>query len=705
MNKYITSSVFLAAGLAALNVGAQNNQALKGSDTLYEVTKKILNACPGAAGLSYLGTGSGNGEKALIPGPTMQNIAPMSRFLNGSAVCNASGTNAGTGEGVYTQFDKTTVVTNAAGIVCGIDGIGVYGSKKTAGKETCGGPAVDGTTITWSAGTYLTHGGACSGSATASYAAGSYVINDWTDVLRIVYAGMDHCAGSTIANQNCGSDVRAALVQNWGKIFQNGSTSDACTTSTDPNGVSTCTQLRHALRRDDYSGTTDTFLALLGLPGIGRSSSNQVLSDPFCNSTQYTGGAGSHALPANVNNAQPDYRDRDPIQRCAAGSNVPARGQTTPPTNAATEQISSRTGKLGVVLPINPMSDALKNNQQPNPYPVKICTTTTVLGSAPPVDVTATGDDQVYKTVNRVNYYGRCPSGDASVLGGQCLIPVDDTGDPNCMATRDSRPGFVVDTANLVEGVGAGAADARAYSLHMYIKSGANAVYATDVNGHRITGAFSRLHATRNMNLPNTSVGDVCTSLDATDQIGCLVAADHCSIGYAGRGAASATANLGTAAMPIKGLLPTDSNLLSFSYPMVRKLYLNSIIPASSLWGQELAYAQCYISQCGTAMTEEGFLGVPARCEDFNEDMLCSGGMGGKNKDACGSLQTALGFTGNTVSCGNGVKEDYEDCDDSAASFDAVSGKWTITSNNNGACPKTCSNTCRFNVCKPTSCT
>ena len=54
-------------------------------------------------------------------------------------------------------------------------------------------------------------------------------------------------AGST---KFCNSDVRYALVNNWNNLFQEG----AGCNGADPDA---CTQLKHAFRRDDVSGTTD----------------------------------------------------------------------------------------------------------------------------------------------------------------------------------------------------------------------------------------------------------------------------------------------------------------------------------------------------------------------------------------------------------------------------------------------------------------
>src|SRR5689334_12718306 len=99
--------------VAALGVAASTASAdgpnptlplpLYGSDTLFDVAKDIITGCGLDANLSYKGTGSGQGGKAMGPGdstvnpviqPHNQQIAPQSRFLNGTE-CSAIGTNQG----------------------------------------------------------------------------------------------------------------------------------------------------------------------------------------------------------------------------------------------------------------------------------------------------------------------------------------------------------------------------------------------------------------------------------------------------------------------------------------------------------------------------------------------------------------------------------------------------------------------------------
>ncbi len=674
----------IAAGLSALTANAQS---FKGSDTLFEITNDVIAACPAASGLTYLGTGSSNGEKAIAPGGgalATQQIAPMSRFFNGGssgAVCKTGGITATASNGATVAFTQTQVQQGAAGIVCGLDGLSVYGAKETAGKSTCNGPALS-KTITWNAGQFLTYNGSCSSSETVSYDAGSYTFVDWTDVLRVVYAGLDHSG-----TRNCRSAVRAAVVENWGRLFENGET-DANNCNTLGDSSSTCTQLRHAFRRDDYSGTTDTFASLIGIGSIGRFSNNQVKSDPFCNSIQSNvSGSGTEALPAGLNDYPPDYRDRDPIRRCAAGTNNAPKGGTQPPTNVATEQVSALPGKLGLVLAINPMSE-VKAGGQPNGFPTDLCAATSILGQAPtPTIDKSTGGDVVSSS-------GRCLNGDAQLFG-QCRYPTFAAAaglDANCMGSQQIRPSVNAGPPTPLEGVGQGAVDGRVYNsvvlLTDYSTTPPQAAIVRDLNGHRIVGAFAKLHTSRTMNLPDTSVG-ACQNLDATGQIACLTVADRCSIGFAGRGGAG-TYNV--AELPIRNVLPTDANLLNQTYPLTRKLYLDQVLPASFIWGTEAAYEACYINSCKTIMTNRGFLGVDPYCEDFNEEVLCPGA-GANSTAGCDAKKALYPALGNTTVCGNAATESYEEGDTGATNHD------TCTDPEKTAGATICTTGCRFKKC------
>src|SRR5262245_17858765 len=97
----VASFCVVAAG--AVGVGA--NIALLGSDTLKDTTVTLLSSSLDCSGLSYLGTGSGNGETAMLG--NSQHVAPMSRRLS-SAVC----VNPSRAEGIVFALDAISIIAN-----------------------------------------------------------------------------------------------------------------------------------------------------------------------------------------------------------------------------------------------------------------------------------------------------------------------------------------------------------------------------------------------------------------------------------------------------------------------------------------------------------------------------------------------------------------------------------------------------------------
>src|SRR5262249_23739833 len=152
---------------------------LSDTDSLTRFTQVILASCPGAAGL---GIGTFNdakaAETALVNATAGQVIAPMGRAM-GAGICSS------------TTTDK------AEGLVVGLDGIVVEANVNSL--PACGGDSG------------LNFSGTISTSTVNPMNPVSYTFTDWKDVLRVLYAGMDHNAGSAIANRNCASDLRKAL--------------------------------------------------------------------------------------------------------------------------------------------------------------------------------------------------------------------------------------------------------------------------------------------------------------------------------------------------------------------------------------------------------------------------------------------------------------------------------------------------------------
>jgi hypothetical protein len=240
-------------------------------------------------------------------------------------------------------------------------------------------------------------------------------------------------------------------------------------------------------------------------------------------------------------------------------------------------------------------------------------------------------------------------------------------------------------------------AEGRAYNQHLYVLQGTAGAY--QVNGFTpglpVTGAYYRIHTTKSLN-PTT--GRTCQFQDMTDQIGCLVEASPCSIGYAGRGALGPNPNVD--AVKLNKQSPLDLCIQAqFLYPLSRKLYLNTLIGFGNVETQELQLVGCEtdLDQPNAALgatpgglvtaniAAAGFLpifqfinnGLPF-CEDFNEQLLCGAPV---NNNACQDPTPNLdNFTGFSTVCGNGDIDSYEDCDNGLL---------------NGTPGNPCSNTCR----------
>jgi hypothetical protein len=336
-----TATFFLMLSAGAAGAGATN---LNGSDTMKVLTLNMLNgisggvlsACPGTSTLTYVGGGSGTGETNLSAGS--QQVAPMSRALKTGSTgptCTGAGTSPANSEQLAVALDGISIVA------ADVQGAG------------CGGAAVN---------------------TTIAAPSGNYTFTDWKDALKVLFAGVYH-AGSAGASCGaagttacCSHDIRATLANSYGNLFQ---TKGSCTSQT-------CTQIRHAYRRDDLSGTTDTFLSVLGLPAIGTA--------PFCNGT--------------------DLDDKDPIRRACDPS----------------EQTCNADGKLGLVLPVT----------QPETSP-----TTVQYNNNPCNDGVFKWFFPSFNAPTNAQGNSLCPNGKAVVFG-KCLTPVDTANHPGCLMASDS---------------------------------------------------------------------------------------------------------------------------------------------------------------------------------------------------------------------------------------------------------------------------
>ena len=687
MKRHWIGATVVAACAGAVGVGAGTTVNLKGSDTLFDLTNAIIAACPGAVG-PYSGTGSGNGQSAMVAGN--QQIAPMSRFLN-NGVCSGG----------------VTAPSQSEGLVVGLDGIAIVGSKTTFTHLVCNGDdnaACDDLFEPNTGATYDT---------TISTSAGNYTFTGWRDVLRVLLAGFDHNNNGTNAAawaaRNCNSPVRQAIANTYGNFFENHCAAQAGETST-----TVCTQIRHIFRRDDFSGTTDTVVALLGLPAIvlPETTVNGAVqhtgATPFCNAVRPafvfptplpTCLQGSDAtwdptiLPtaANLGSCTREkavYRatmqDNDPIRRACAG-----KEQVCP------HGAPSCKG-LGLVLPMNDVPEPAPFNNADRYNATPCVANNFQAGPIPDIYDAITQAKKIALTG------ALCPNGDTAPTGG-CTVPATSSRNPKCLAGILTAPPLTnsLTAVPLSCAAGPGVAEGRAYNKHLYnLGATGSAIY--QLNGYTtplpMTGAYYRIHTTQSLN-PTTN--RTCQFDDMTNQIGCLVEASPCSIGYAGRSSFLASTNPNTDAIKLNKQNPNAECIQAhFLYPFARKLYLNSIRGFGLTDGEELQLLGCETDRAQpslvpptpaglmtTNIVAVGFLAIPSFvnagqpfCEDFNEAAICGAA---SNNNACLGMTPNLDdFPDFNTVCGDSVRDAFEDCDNGS---------------NNGPPPATCSTLCRNN--------
>ena len=706
MKKSFAIATFLGvAGVGGVGVHALSSISFKGSDTLFTITQEVLQPanCPGAVGLTYLGGGSGTGETALTTGA--QTVAPMSRFLAGSsAVCTTAAADG----------------FQAQGLVFALDGVGVFGNTGTAGATACQGAAGTNSTCTPT----TPNVGFAYNTTVAGGANGTYTFSNWKDVLKILYAGVAH-SGAAAGDQGCSGAIRAFLANNYGQNFEVAN----CATGT-------CTQIRHIFRRDDSSGTSDIFSQLLGLTSPNNTT-NQVQTfflgaDSYCNAFHSTDNStvnnagftvqnqeltawnaqlaaqgkppaavGPSGVAISVQNVAPyDLQDNDPIRRTCQGTGLNATRANEQVCDFDSTLPTKTAGTLGLVLTMVDSNAAGVAIQYGSGL---ACNNGYILAHFGSVPVFRTAAPHGRSLVTPT-----CPNGDDPV-GDECYVPIDANGNPNCLADSSNVNAPIVNAAP-ANGSNPANVDGRVYNKYRYVfpvPGGGDPTLALDNTGtgaaaplplqRPITGAYYRIHES----LGITTGGVSCRKPDMTDQIGCLINASPCSFGYAGR---VADQQPGTTAMLINAIPDAQLCIQQFSYPLSRKLYLNTLVGfgASGVNGQELAFASCENNGQGnlaTIVSDNNFVALPSTgtnavnagkpfAEDFNEQLLCDAGI---TNTVAPTSNVGLP-TVNTV-CGNGVTEAFEDCDNGVAGTPTAIAGGNIA---NGP-PGSCSPTCRLN--------
>jgi ABC-type phosphate transport system substrate-binding protein len=663
MRTTIALATFLVVGAGAAGVSALD---LKGSDTLKELTRDLFGNdtpfaqdCGGtgntpAGTINYIGTGSGNGQSAVLGTAPTQQIAPMSRGFN-NGVCGQD-------------------PTHAEGIVFALDGLSIVANAGNFGSTACNG------TVDPNCGRDTTVGLALNKTITLPDSS-TYTFTTWRDVLRVLYSGMSTPGDTSLANRNCNSTVRQALAANWSLLFQGTCASGNC-----PAGV------KHAFRRNEESGTTDVFVTLLQLPTASQGGN----LTSFCNVA--TQGSGSYntatnvftpAAPADTHSgplptppagfgATPvpteiggvvgnkyfgpyftDLQDGDVIRRPCDGNGLV--------TNTAGEDVCSARGDLGLVLPI---WDAPVVNPGETAFPNQQCASGLFA-------VFSNNDLRVANCTNNANCFDTCPNGvhegidpNSLLSAGSCAYPVRSSttspNDPRCLNSKANKLSAELPAAtpNNVDG--------RVYNLHLWSEdpsapgtfvhakspraSGQNPPVLPTVSISMV-GAYYRIHQSHTLATVGGSAA-LCQQPSATQQIGCLVQASPCSIGYAGREAAGVSVNGVQGAFSLKndGVDPQVQcvrNLIASpffpavgsQYPIARRLFLNTMKGFDNVTGDENKAAVCFQNRniTDTIATNRGFITLsdtaasrPSYCFDFNEAAAAPAGCAAaSNVDQC----------------------------------------------------------------------
>jgi hypothetical protein len=540
---------FCFGALGALLVAGESRAApspttgLLGSDTLNELITLIIAQCDSLTAnplvvdqaavtskpvnFPFTGGGSTGGETAMTGASASQSVAPMSRALAGARACTVnSGKDA---QNAAIALDALSILTG--NVTC------PTGGAANAAVHTTGGMLV------------VTDRDTISGVQCPACGPGNnYTFNSFRDVLRILYAGVDHNSNPA----SCGGDLRRSLVTILGNVLTN------CAGGSCPNG------LQFALRRGDRSGTSDTLLSLLGLPAIAFTGA-RVTATPFCNGV--------------------DSEDLDPI-RVAATSSDAVSGRVLCTVGGDPNDPSSicegagRT--LGLVLPIVvPTNAAAAAVRYPNSDPngQNMTCSRGVFGFTP------IGRDAKRNATERF-----CPEGRAP-LGTSCLAPKSNTASVgfNCVNLANNlSPTAAAFPAALRP-------DGRVYNRYL---RNTNGTLIRDPFNNQIVGAYYRNFAGPPIDVNTKAAPPVCVEADSTTQIGCIVAKRSCTVGFAGFGADNNyPSRTVTGAVPsnpagvaaavavggVRPLLGTDTppdvavNIQGGTYPLTRRLYFNSL--------------------------------------------------------------------------------------------------------------------------------
>jgi len=736
------------------------------------------NGFPNASSITFLGGGSGIGENNMQAGTQLVN--PMTRFLK-SAACTpaAAAVDAGASQqaanGIVIALDGVTNVVSQA----------AAGSGTCNGPVVpadCSPNATAGLAFT------TVVPGSVRGGTYPTYTFGSW--QDVLKVLYFGYVDKNfgHASDPDVG-VNCNSNIRNVLANHWNYVMQSNCSAGNCTQIQHlfrrDDSTGTTDIFSSLLGQASPSATSNPVpanvaSALTYSYGIGTDSFCNSLSNACQGTTSASSGAcaiGSE-WPGNNPGVGPnavipnDDQDYDPIRRpCqGAGTNLTVNNPTEQVCERGTFNASNKTwtaASLGLVLTMVNDTNAPSVVSNLGGPAIGTQFNTVVFNSNTVVNRCTGGTVFVQPIqVNKLTgapgaTNGYCPNGDAEGSNGVCPVPSDNNGNPNCLSFAADTPPAGTNcqsqgtSANNYGNSGAGVVcdstagslnpqvvDPRVFNLYAYNFAGGVWVTTRDSIGRPLIGAYKRIHTSQSMySSPSNTTGIVpgsgtpsgsatpqllCNKLNVDDQIGCLVQASQCSMGYTGRGAEQSTGpnvsgsslvlSANTTGLKILGVPDQSACIQTFNYRFSRKLYLNTMAGFDQVQNHEpnqwdLARCESNASLISGVALTNGFVALPDAggpfveggvndglqwgavvngrpfCEDFNEGMLCNHDAGA-NVNACAHNDNTDGgipgtAAGTSTVCGNGIVEPFEDCDNGTG---------------NAAAPAACSTICRFNI-------
>jgi hypothetical protein len=718
MRTTIAIATFLAVGAGAAGVGALN---LKGSDTLKDLTVTMLTeAAPDCGGtgqppgtLVYDGTGSGNGQAAMQAGTQL--VAPMSKPLGG--VCGA---NQATAEGIVFELDGVSVVADgptwgscngASRADCTPDPAQLNGglsfnkvitpnAAATCTTDTdCNDPVRPGV-----------FGEFCDAGVC------KYNLSSWKQALRILYYGVSSTDASGNVNKldhrNCGSPERQYLAANWNAVMQTCSsgscpagiqhafrrndesgTTDVFTSLLGVPGISQMNSTSpfcnvgtqgptfYAASPPDKVCNVDTDCLASGAPAGMCATDATSPTGKRCSIVPKAAQSAASTFDANLPTAPAgrinqslttiticqnsgtngqyngeyftDLQDHDVIRRVC-------KSTTASPPDQGQEDVCSARGDLGLVLPIWDVPSSIVPTA--DAFPTAACTN----GKFTCVSASRTS------CPGQPTTYELCPDGsDPNAPAGTNLCPVGQCAypaiavagqplNPKCVASKTAKPpgtatfdGRVFNLTTWTGTAATGYVKAKIPRATGFVPTVGNKLGPTV--SVAMVGAFYRIHSIHTMD--PTGALAACQRESATDQIGCLVHASPCSIGYAGNSAANGTTSV---ALKVNNVDPNNLCVQNFltlgssdphTYPVSRKLYLNSLTGFENVSGDQLKLAKCFSDgTAGGIANSLGFIPLPPTdaaktaakpfCEDFNEQSACGAA---SNNNACAGNDAITG--------------------------------------------------------------